>query len=171
VRDSSFWHLIANANGLSDPNAMLMPGENLIIPNQVHNAHDNSGTNTVYNPNQIIGEILIALVAIAGLPTRLFRLFQGTHWTLLGFGVGRTSIHARRYLRIHTLGEFGDIVDDAGHIRDAYGIRTGWVLVRPDDYVSAIIHGDGAQALEEHLERVGLGRDHSIAIGGGQRRQ
>jgi len=92
-----------------------------------------------------------------GQPARLFKLFQGTHWTLLGFGVDRASINARPGLHIHTLGERGDIEDNSGHIRDAYGVDSGWVLVRPDGYVSAVVSGTDTQALQEHLERVGLG--------------
>jgi FAD binding domain len=93
-----------------------------------------------------------------GQPTRLFSLFQGVHWTLLGFGVDRATIGARSHLRIHTLGERGDIVDDGGHIYDAYGLRSAWVLVRPDGYLSAIVSGRDHMVLERHLEKVGLGR-------------
>ncbi len=87
-----------------------------------------------------------------GQPTRLFELFRGTHWTLLGSHVNR--IAARKQLRIHTIGERGDIVDSFGHIREAYGLESGWVLVRPDGYISAIVPADQTQMLERHLDRV-----------------
>jgi hypothetical protein len=38
------------------------------------------------------------------------------------------------------IGEQGDLIDDAGHIADAYGLAPGqWALVRPDGYLAAII--------------------------------
>src|SRR6516225_3797297 len=59
----------------------------------------------------------------AGLPTRLFKLFQGPHWTLLGYEVDRTTaVRPRAGLHIHTVGPRGDIVDDGGHIRTGYGL-------------------------------------------------
>src|SRR5579862_5559493 len=58
----------------------------------------------------------------AGQPTRLFKLFQGPHWTLLGYEVEREAIAPRRDLHIHTVGLRGDIVDESGCVRDAYGV-------------------------------------------------
>jgi len=94
----------------------------------------------------------------AGQPTRLFSLFQGPHWTLLGHEIDRTStIASRPGLRIHLVGEKGDIVDDGGHLRRAYGLMPGdWVLVRPDGYVGAIVTSDDASSLVSYLENVGL---------------
>ncbi|HTW34097.1 MAG TPA: FAD-dependent oxidoreductase [Rhizomicrobium sp.] len=92
-----------------------------------------------------------------GQSTRLFGLFRGPHWTLLGYGVPRSAaIASRPGLHIHTTGGRGDITDDGGHIRDAYGLTTGWVLVRPDGYVSAIVSDPAC--LERHLESVGVPR-------------
>jgi 2-polyprenyl-6-methoxyphenol hydroxylase-like FAD-dependent oxidoreductase len=95
----------------------------------------------------------------AGVATRLFKLFQGPHWTLLGYEVDRrTAVRARRDLHIHTLGAHGDIVDEGGHIRDAYGLKPGdWVLIRPDGYIAAIVSADAQPALERYLEQVGVG--------------
>lgn len=68
----------------------------------------------------------------AGQPTRLFELFKGLHWTLLGYDVCE-RVSSRAGLRIHTVGAGGDVIDDGGHLREAYGLRDGeWVLVRPD---------------------------------------
>jgi 2-polyprenyl-6-methoxyphenol hydroxylase-like FAD-dependent oxidoreductase len=93
----------------------------------------------------------------AGQPTRLFKLFQGPHWTLLGYEVGRVAIVPRRNLHIHTVGVRGDIVDDGGYLRDAYGVAAGdWVLVRPDGYLGAIVSLSDTPALEAYLEAVGL---------------
>ncbi|MEV7808369.1 FAD-dependent oxidoreductase [Microbispora sp. NPDC088329] len=75
-----------------------------------------------------------------GVPTRLFSLFRGTHWTLIGYDVpAGDAPAARRGVRVHTIGERGDIADTGGHVRDGYGLVSGqWVLVRPDGYVAAV---------------------------------
>jgi 2-polyprenyl-6-methoxyphenol hydroxylase-like FAD-dependent oxidoreductase len=86
-----------------------------------------------------------------GLPTRLFTLFQGPHWTLLGYETGHVT--ARAGLRVHRIGV--DIHDTGGHVRDAYGLEPGqWVLVRPDGYV-AIVTADLA-AVESYLGNAGV---------------
>jgi 2-polyprenyl-6-methoxyphenol hydroxylase-like FAD-dependent oxidoreductase len=94
----------------------------------------------------------------AGQPTRLFNLFQGPHWTLLGYEVVRDLVLPRPELHIHTFGGRGDIVDEGGHIRDAYALTPGeWVLVRPDGYVGDIVSSEEVAALETYLRTVGLG--------------
>src|SRR5262245_43177211 len=95
----------------------------------------------------------------AGVPTRLFKLFQGPHWTLLGYEVDRvTAVRPRAGLHVHTVGLRGDIVDDGGHIRDGYRLEPGtWVLIRPDGYIGAIISGDAGPDLERYLKSVGVG--------------
>jgi 2-polyprenyl-6-methoxyphenol hydroxylase-like FAD-dependent oxidoreductase len=71
---------------------------------------------------------------------RLFDVFRGPHFTLLGFGAAHADTVARvneRYgprVRAHTVGETGDLVDSGGHARRAYG-TDGLVLVRPDGYI------------------------------------
>jgi 2-polyprenyl-6-methoxyphenol hydroxylase-like FAD-dependent oxidoreductase len=94
----------------------------------------------------------------AGQPTRLFKLFEGPHWTLLGYETDRRSTIAPRVgLRIHLVGPRGDFIDDGGHVRDAYGLSPGdWVLVRPDGYVGAIVSGAEVSALAPYLARVGV---------------
>jgi hypothetical protein len=95
----------------------------------------------------------------AGVATRLFKLFQGSHWTLLEYEVDRlTAVRPRPGLRIHSLGTRGDIIDEGGHIRDAYGLSPGdRVLIRPDGYVGAMVSSDERPALERYLEQVGIG--------------
>lgn len=99
------------------------------------------------------------VVGAAGLPTRLFRLFQGAHWTLLGYEVDAAAVPApRRGLHIHLVGPRGDIRDGEGLVRGAYGLDGGeWVLVRPDGYVAAVVGRDGIGAIEAHLDTVGVG--------------
>jgi 2-polyprenyl-6-methoxyphenol hydroxylase-like FAD-dependent oxidoreductase len=91
----------------------------------------------------------------AGQPMRLFNLFQGPHWTLLGYEVIRDLVRSRPGLHIHT---FGDLVDEGGHFRSAYALTSGdWVLIRPDGYVGAIVASSEIAALETYLQSVGLG--------------
>lgn len=93
----------------------------------------------------------------AGQQRRLFALFAGPHWTLLGYQAARDAITPRAGLHIHTLGTRGDILDDAGELRRVYGLNDGdWVLVRPDGYVGAIVASGEVGALESYLRNVGL---------------
>jgi 2-polyprenyl-6-methoxyphenol hydroxylase-like FAD-dependent oxidoreductase len=93
----------------------------------------------------------------AGQPLRLFEVFKGTHWTLLGDQIGRDGVSPRLGLKIHTFGPRGDLVDEAGHFRDAYALAPrDWVLVRPDGYVGAIVTEDETAALETYMRKVGL---------------
>ena len=74
---------------------------------------------------------------------RLFDVFRGPHFTLLGFGERHAPTIRRvneRYgpaVRAYTIseaGEAGDLADAEGHARRAYG-TDGLVLVRPDGYI------------------------------------
>ena len=77
---------------------------------------------------------------------RLFDLFRGPHWTLLGHETGDAP-PSRQGVRAHAIED-----DHQGHMRDAYGLSPGeWVLVRPDGYVAAV--GEAA-ALVKHLDRI-----------------
>ncbi|MBI0314011.1 FAD-dependent oxidoreductase [Streptomyces javensis] len=95
------------------------------------------------------------LTGAGGLDTRLFSLFQGPHWTLLGYEADRAAAPtARKGLHIHTTGLRGDLNDTGGHVRDAYGLAAGqWVLIRPDGYIAAIAD---LHTIEAHLDAVGL---------------
>jgi 2-polyprenyl-6-methoxyphenol hydroxylase-like FAD-dependent oxidoreductase len=93
----------------------------------------------------------------AGQPTRLFDLFKGTHWTLLGYEVEQTAVSSRRGLHIHLIGPHGDTRDESGHFRTAYGLTPGdWVLVRPDGYIAATGTSGDAAALEAYLTGLGI---------------
>jgi 2-polyprenyl-6-methoxyphenol hydroxylase-like FAD-dependent oxidoreductase len=93
----------------------------------------------------------------AGQLTRLFSLFRGPHWTLLGYEADRAAVVPRPGLHVRTVGPRGDLVDDGRHFHDAYGLSPGeWVLVRPDGYVGAIVGADNLSALERYLKEVGV---------------
>jgi 2-polyprenyl-6-methoxyphenol hydroxylase-like FAD-dependent oxidoreductase len=90
-------------------------------------------------------------------PTRLFALFRGPHWTLLGCDASRAAVAPRPGLHVHIVGPRGDIVDDGGHFHDAYGVSRGdWVLVRPDGYVGAVVGADNLPLVERYLAEVGV---------------
>ncbi|MBZ8133144.1 FAD-dependent oxidoreductase [Afifella sp. IM 167] len=101
------------------------------------------------------------VLGAAGRQTRLFELFRGSHWTLIGFDVDRTCVSPRPGLHIHTFGSRGDILDANGHFTAAYALPPGhWVLVRPDGYVGAIVSFDNLDALEGYFDDTGLHAEH-----------
>jgi 2-polyprenyl-6-methoxyphenol hydroxylase-like FAD-dependent oxidoreductase len=88
----------------------------------------------------------------AGQAKRLFELFAGPHWTLLGYEVDRKLVGPRASLRIHTIGSELELRDDAGYFRDAYGLQRGdWILVRPDGYIGAIVSSQELPQLDDYL--------------------
>ena len=93
----------------------------------------------------------------AGQSMRLFELFKGAHWTLLGYEVERNVVPPRPGLHIHIVGSRGDIFDEGGHLHDAYSLASNhWVLVRPDAYVGAIVSSREIGALRMYFRDVGL---------------
>lgn len=87
-----------------------------------------------------------------GQARRLFDLFAGPQWTLLGFEVDRDCAPSCAGLRVHTFGECGDLIDDREHFRNAYAVSPGeWVLVRPDGYVGAVVTSAEIGSLERYL--------------------
>jgi 2-polyprenyl-6-methoxyphenol hydroxylase-like FAD-dependent oxidoreductase len=94
-----------------------------------------------------------------GQRARLFQLFQGPHWTLLVHGAMAEGVTSRPGLRIHRVGSRGEVIDQWGHISDAYAIEAGeCVLVRPDGYIGAIFDATQTAELAIYLDRVGLAR-------------
>jgi 2-polyprenyl-6-methoxyphenol hydroxylase-like FAD-dependent oxidoreductase len=92
------------------------------------------------------------ILGAAGRPRRLFDLFAGPHWTLLGYETDRNRLRPLPGLRIHTFGASGDLIDHSNHFRNAYGVSPGdWVLVRPDGYIGAIVAADEVAALDGYL--------------------
>jgi len=93
----------------------------------------------------------------AGQPTRLFCLFQGTHWTLLAYETPSFALPPRPWLRVHHIGARGDIVDDQGLVREFYELAPGdCVLVRPDGYIGATVTAPETTSLDPYLAKIGL---------------
>lgn len=93
----------------------------------------------------------------AGQSLRLFDVFKGTHWTLLGYGVTPGSVLPRAGLQVHYIGAHAERVDELGQFQDAYALAVGeWVLVRPDGYIGALGASADLERLEGYLLQVGL---------------
>jgi 2-polyprenyl-6-methoxyphenol hydroxylase-like FAD-dependent oxidoreductase len=92
-----------------------------------------------------------------GAPTRLFELFKGPHWTLLGHDLDHDTLPSHPQLHVHAFGAYGDVVDTHGHVRDAYAMKPGdQVLVRPDGYIGAFVAGARREALRLYLRHAGI---------------
>ena len=92
-----------------------------------------------------------------GQARRLFDVFKGPHWTLLGHDADRAAIPPRRGLHVHVVGQGGDLRDDAGHFHKAYALPPGgWALIRPDGYVGAIVASSEIEVLSRYLHVRGL---------------
>ncbi|MDB5481383.1 MAG: monooxygenase FAD-binding [Caulobacteraceae bacterium] len=95
----------------------------------------------------------------AGQPTRLFEVFRGPQWTLLGYDVAAAHVplEPRRGLSFRSVGKRGDLLDPDGAIAEAYDLDPGdYVLIRPDGYVGAMVSAGEEAALPAYLDRVGL---------------
>ncbi|QHD06829.1 FAD-dependent oxidoreductase [Pseudomonas sp. R76] len=94
----------------------------------------------------------------SGQALRLFDLYKGTHWTLLGYGVTPGAVSPRPGLHIHHIGPQCELVDEHGQLQRAYALAVGdWVLVRPDGYIGAVVPSAALERLEGYLLQVGLG--------------
>ena len=94
----------------------------------------------------------------SGQALRLFDLYKGAHWTLLGYGVTPGAVSPRPGLHIHHIGPQCELVDEHGQLQRAYALAVGdWVLVRPDGYIGAFVSSAALERLEGYLLQVGLG--------------
>lgn len=102
-----------------------------------------------------------------GAVIRLFEVFAGPHFTLLGFGTGAARALAEAGsghgggLRAYTVDGGGaphGLADDGGHARAAYGLGPddeALILIRPDNHVALIAPPTGRRAVEDYLSRTG----------------
>ncbi|EAM2622693.1 FAD-dependent oxidoreductase [Salmonella enterica] len=98
------------------------------------------------------------LLGAGGQSLRLFQLLQGTDWNLLAYETHGKVIDARRGLRIHHIGEQGELIDTLGHFRESYQLAPGQcVVIRPDGYVGAFFHGKQSNDIENYLSRFAIG--------------
>lgn len=97
------------------------------------------------------------VLGAAGQATRLFRLFQGTHWTLLAGDAIEVPVAAQAGLRIHRIGARCELADAWGHFGGAYALAAEeCVLVRPDGYVGAILDMREPDRIGAYLQRMGM---------------
>ena len=87
-----------------------------------------------------------------GRPIRLFDLFRGPHFTLLG--LGERCAAALNDLKTDIVKPYligpGGLIDDAGHVARAYG-QDALILIRPDGYIGLIADADNALAVADYL--------------------
>ncbi|MFC4590176.1 FAD-dependent monooxygenase [Sphaerisporangium corydalis] len=84
-----------------------------------------------------------------GEATRLFDVFRGPHTTVLRLG-GTAAVAGAGGVVVREVGT--DLIDDGGHVRDAYGDQ-GFVVVRPDGYIGAAT--TDPSEVEGHLHALG----------------
>jgi hypothetical protein len=94
---------------------------------------------------------------LTGAPVRLFDLFRGPHFTLLGVGeLSAPPLNAAALGRLgadivkpYLIGP-GGLVDDGGHVARVYG-EDVLVLVRPDGYVGLIADAGDTSAVASYV--------------------
>jgi 2-polyprenyl-6-methoxyphenol hydroxylase-like FAD-dependent oxidoreductase len=89
---------------------------------------------------------------VTGSPVRLFDLFRGPHFTLLGLGdscaPGLDDVHTG-IVQTRLIGP-GGLIDDTGYAERAYGQDT-LTLIRPDGYIGVVTDARDAQPVNDYL--------------------
>jgi hypothetical protein len=89
---------------------------------------------------------------VTGSPVRLFDLFRGPHFTLLG--LGERSAAALGHVETDIVKPYlvgpGGLLDDGGHAARAYG-ADALILVRPDGYIGLIADPEETGAVAGYL--------------------
>jgi len=96
------------------------------------------------------------VTAADGRSIRLFDLFHGPHWTLLGFGVA-VDPTLPGYTVVRSGEPAGEraVVDTDGHARAGYDVADGTlVLVRPDGYIGLVT--DSAERVTDYWNALHL---------------
>ncbi len=89
---------------------------------------------------------------VTGSPTRLFDLFRGPHFTLLGLGERCAAALGNVQTDIvkpYLVGP-GGLFDDDGHTAHAYG-TDALILVRPDGHIGLVAHPTETETVAEYL--------------------
>lgn len=95
------------------------------------------------------------LQGAGGQSVRLFELFKGTHWTLLGYGVNRAALPSWQGVDVHTIGGVGSLRDLDGHFAGTYGVSKGdLVLVRPDGYIGTTTYEGEVDVISDYLRNL-----------------
>lgn len=90
-----------------------------------------------------------------GQPRRLAQLLSAPGWTLIRYEAANSAGTQRPGVRVVNVGARGELRDEEGHLRAAYGLGAGELaLIRPDGYV-ALMAGDESQ-VDTFLRRLGL---------------
>ncbi len=109
---------------------------------------------TEYRPGRIVAGDRAPdarLRGAGGQVRRLFEVFSGTHWTLIGYHADRAAAPVRAGLHVHVIGPDAELRDVDGDVASAYGLETGeWVLVRPDGYVAAVVTQNALARLDAY---------------------
>jgi len=90
--------------------------------------------------------------AATGRQTRLFDLFRGPHFTLLGIGERGVPVlgdTGTGIVKPYLVGP-GGLLDDGGHVAHAYG-TDALILVRPDGYIGLVAHPAQTGSAGEYL--------------------
>jgi 2-polyprenyl-6-methoxyphenol hydroxylase-like FAD-dependent oxidoreductase len=98
--------------------------------------------------------------AATGTPTRLFDLFRGPHFTLLGLGercvlgLGERCVPALGDVETGIVKPYlvgpGGLLDDGGHVARAYG-TDALILIRPDGHIGLVAHPTETGSVGEYL--------------------
>jgi 2-polyprenyl-6-methoxyphenol hydroxylase-like FAD-dependent oxidoreductase len=89
---------------------------------------------------------------VTGSPVRLFDLFRGAHFTLLGLGERSAAAVATvesDVVKPYLVGP-GGLLDEDGHAAHAYG-ADALFLIRPDGYLGLVADPTGTGAVTEYL--------------------
>ncbi len=87
-----------------------------------------------------------------GSAVRLFDLFAGPHWTLLGYGAAPPEGLPAAVVS-YAIGVGGDLAETDDTVRRAYDLQPGtWVLIRPDGYIGLMAEAGDKADLGHYLD-------------------
>ena len=113
-------------------------------------AHDARSAPGAVNPGERAPDALCR--DREGSAVRLFDLFAGPHWTLLGYGAAPPEGLPAEVVS-YAIGVGGDLAETDDTVRRAYDLQPGtWVLVRPDGYIGLMAETGDEAALRSYLE-------------------